>query len=286
MKKPVKNFFTLLEVLVSMGVFSLLMLALMQFFSAAQGVWDKTGSRAEMVDSARIAMSLLQDDLAASYYQNDYDGGNFQFFDYDTSNTNRIIFAAQKEDGNAEIRYLWDSSTGKLHRYIKKEADAGFASGSPNPTWFTRGNPSKDWVSQMKNHAAPADDSEMILENVLSFEIKCYPRAGNTISTTNSTLPDSTGSLSGSYKYAQIPYLVNVTMVLISQDALDKLAVRGYTTYDGAKGFKTLYDANSAYVKNNTLPEGVDGDADTDQMILIRGCQVFQRVIVIDRSQY
>ena len=286
MKRPVKSFFTLLEVLVSMGVFSLLMLALMQFFSAAQGVWDKTGSRAAMFDSARIAMTMLQEDLSAAYYQYDYDPNEFQFFDYDTAHSNRIILAAQKESGNTEIRYFWDSAAGKLHRHVKTEDQAGFASGTLNPTWFTRPSASKAWVTEFRGHANPADDSEMLLDNVLDFTIACYPRKGNTISTVNSTLPDNSGNLSEDYKYAQIPYLVNVTMVMISQDALDKLAVRGYTNYSGEKGYKTLYDANSTYVKNGTLPDGVAGDADTDQMILIRGCQVFQRVIVIDRSQY
>ena len=33
-----KNFFTLLEVMISMGVFTVLMLALMQFFTTAQDV--------------------------------------------------------------------------------------------------------------------------------------------------------------------------------------------------------------------------------------------------------
>ena len=56
MRKNKKSFFTLLEVLVSMGVFSLLMLALMQFFSAAQGVWERTGSKAEIFESAKTTM--------------------------------------------------------------------------------------------------------------------------------------------------------------------------------------------------------------------------------------
>ena len=167
MKKTKRRFFTLLEVLVSMGVFSLLMLALMQFFSAAQGVWDKTGSRAAMFDSARIAMSLLQEDLSALYYQHDYDPGKFQFFDYSTSNLHRIIFAAQKEDGNAEIRYDWDSNTGKLHRYVKMEADV-FSSSTLNPTWFTRPSDTKAWVTTLAGHTNAADDSEMLLDSAVN----------------------------------------------------------------------------------------------------------------------
>ena len=108
MRKLKKSYFTLLEVLVSMGVFSLLMLALMQFFSAAQGVWEKTGNRAEMFDSARIAMETLAADLSSACYQNDFDATQLQYFAYHTTDLpGKIVFAAQLEDGNAEICYFW-----------------------------------------------------------------------------------------------------------------------------------------------------------------------------------
>ena len=101
-----KNLFTLLEVLVSMGVFSLLMLALMQFFSAAQGVWEKSGSKAELFDSARIASQLLTDDLTSAFYGDEnHDMSQYKFYQ---SSSSRLTFATQRSGGLTEVDYNWN----------------------------------------------------------------------------------------------------------------------------------------------------------------------------------
>ena len=57
--------FTLLELLVSMGVFAILMLALMQFFTSAQGIWSRSNS------NARIAMNFFSQAFTSRYYNAD-----------------------------------------------------------------------------------------------------------------------------------------------------------------------------------------------------------------------
>ena len=52
--------FTLLELLVSMGVFAILMLALMQFFTSAQSIWTRSNTRYDMYDNARLALNLME----------------------------------------------------------------------------------------------------------------------------------------------------------------------------------------------------------------------------------
>lgn len=64
-----KRFFTLVEVIVSMAVFAILMLGLMQFFSSAQGLWTSTGKRNISYDEARTAMNMLAADLMCAYYE-------------------------------------------------------------------------------------------------------------------------------------------------------------------------------------------------------------------------
>ena len=103
-----KNLFTLLEVLVSMGVFSLLMLALMQFFSAAQGVWEKSGSKSELFDSARVAAQLLTEDLTTAFYgDEEHDMSKYKFYQNDTT---RLTFAAQRSGGLTEVDYNWNTT--------------------------------------------------------------------------------------------------------------------------------------------------------------------------------
>ena len=271
-----KSCFTLLEVLVSMGVFSLLMLALMQFFSAAQGVWEKTGTRAEMFDSARIAMETLAADLSSAYYQNDFDATQIQYFAYDESNLpGKVVFAAQLEDGNAEICYSWDNGT--LYRKVLKE-NGDETNGSPfkdvaNPSWFTRiqakpGTGFRTWVTNV------AVNGDTILENILAFSLTVYDKSGTKLT----EVPKTEGG------YIQIPYMVRIQVVVVSSDALEKLANRGKANLSDVITFYKNTSGLSEKILKGTPPN--DNDADTDEMILFKGCQVFNRAVVIDRGQY
>jgi len=277
MRKQKKSYFTLLEVLVSMGVFSLLMLALMQFFSAAQGVWEKTGTRAEMFDSARIAMETLAADLSSAYYQNDFDATQIQYFAYDESNLpGKVVFAAQLEDGSAEICYSWEN--GNLYRKVLKENGdetnaSPFKNNVANPPWFTRNEPkpgtgSRTWVGNV------AVNGDAILENILAFSLTVYDKSGAKFT----EVPKTEGS------YIQIPYMVRIQMVVVSSDALEKLANRGKANLSDVITFYKNTSGLSEKILKGTPPN--DNNADTDEMILFKGCQVFNRAVVIDRGQY
>jgi prepilin-type N-terminal cleavage/methylation domain-containing protein len=61
--------FTLIELLVAMGVFSVLMLALIGFFDSAQKVWVESSRKNEAYENARIAMDLLTRHIQSIYYE-------------------------------------------------------------------------------------------------------------------------------------------------------------------------------------------------------------------------
>ncbi|MBO4648611.1 MAG: hypothetical protein J5806_10700 [Lentisphaeria bacterium] len=260
-----KKFFTLLEVLVSMGVFAILMLALMQFFSTAQGVWEKTGNRAEVFDSARVALEMMAADLSSAYYRDDFDQTNYQYF---SCESNVLVFAAEKEEGNSEICYKLDGN-GRLLRCELKESTQ--FSSQANPVWFTRASSAtpKAWITEMTTKANAAADADVILENVLSFTVTTYKD-----STHSAAVPSSDGKI-------QIPYMVRILLVVVSRDALEKLAARG----KNFAAVKTLYSTGTLATKIQTGVPPNDDDADTDEMLLFRGCQVFNRVVIIDRGQ-
>ena len=64
-----KSSFTLLEIIVAMGVFSLLMAMTMQFFSGAQRIWSSSESRNTVYSDARVAMDLMATLLQSTYYK-------------------------------------------------------------------------------------------------------------------------------------------------------------------------------------------------------------------------
>ena len=215
MHKIKKSFFTLVEVMVSMGVFALLMLALMQFFSAAQGVWERTGRKAETFDSARIAMDILADDLACAYYELDH-SSDYRYFDISTGDKTAVVFATQKPDGNAQVYYKWDSSSeyGKLYRLEEKEEDVSFSGGVPSKPWFTMsGNTA--WITNIKTAFSNDSDKDkyLLADNVLDFEITAHTR---TDLTNPINIPDTSGTPPRTF-----PDVVRVSMTLLSPDAIE-----------------------------------------------------------------
>ena len=290
MRKNKKSFFTLLEVLVSMGVFSLLMLALMQFFSAAQGVWERTGNKAELFESAKTTMDIIANDLACAYYEADHDS-NYQFFSIDKDKTDEVVFAAQKEDGNAQIAYGWDSGTWKVYRYEKKESDV-FTAGTATPSgnWFTRSGKTA-WITDMTGPSgSPAwkNDSYCLAENVLDFRVTAYKRGAL-------TTPISV-SASASDKF---PDIVMVSMIILSNDAHEKLLNRltndaGIKAFfDGSSKFKYLKADGTESSDEKSVKEilnaggAVLGNDDTTEAILFKGCQRFTRAVsLVDRGPY
>ena len=84
--------FTLLELFVSMGVFAILMLALMQFFTSAQSIWTRSNTRYDMYDNARLALNLMATDLQCLYY--------------DDYKTNAKYFDVSAFSGNAAFRFI------------------------------------------------------------------------------------------------------------------------------------------------------------------------------------
>ncbi|MDD3117666.1 MAG: prepilin-type N-terminal cleavage/methylation domain-containing protein [Victivallales bacterium] len=70
-KKKIIHGFTLLELIVAMGIFSVLMLMLMQFFSSAQQIWTSSEKRNTVYADARIAMDLMSSVLQTTFYRPD-----------------------------------------------------------------------------------------------------------------------------------------------------------------------------------------------------------------------
>ncbi len=245
------SFFTLLEVMISMGVFAILMLALMQFFVSAQAVVERTGSKAEFYDNSRIAMDLLANDLICVFYKSEYDGNLYTFMYYDTSDKTKIKFATMRPDGLAEVYYSWDSATLKLSlTTLKESVDFSTYSGA----WVTRPNSSTPhaWVSSLDSATTKTVE---IADNVVKFSIVLKKNS----SSTGDSVPAAD---------LKIPILAEINLAVISDDARKKLETMGITT-------STL---SAKYSDDSSL-------TDAQKDILKAGTQEFKRIILIERGQ-
>lgn len=278
-----KQFFTLLEVMVSMGVFALLMLALMQFFSAAQTAWERSGGRAELFDSARIATQLLYNDLSASFYGDEYHTmgdatDKYIFYKTETASDGKVhlTFATLRSTGGlTEVNYFWNPSTLILSVQEQSEASTDAANLGASG-WINF--PSNAWINAIRT----ADASD-IADNILMFEIQNYyfNAAGPT-----ATPPDD------SAKYRP-PALVFVTFAALSSagyEQLDGIIRPSLSGSDDEKAaavrsqIKTYFDAmkDSDHFKPNAVPEsGSDVPA---KQILYDHVQFFKVMVPINHE--
>jgi type II secretory pathway pseudopilin PulG len=63
--------FTLLELILAMGILMIIMMIMLSFFSAAQKAWMSSSANAEIYENARVAMDLMTRDLQAALYNDD-----------------------------------------------------------------------------------------------------------------------------------------------------------------------------------------------------------------------
>ena len=69
-KKIIRNY-TIVEVMVAMGIFLIMMTIMMQFFTSAQKVWNASAKRNMIYADARVAMNLMTREIQSILYYND-----------------------------------------------------------------------------------------------------------------------------------------------------------------------------------------------------------------------
>lgn len=106
--------FTIVELIVAMSIFAILMLILMQIFSATQDVWRRTAQKSDAAEMARTALDLLTTDLQSAIYINDFDGPSFYYDQTADMNGRTLWFATTKSSltesnqlsKNVEVEYV------------------------------------------------------------------------------------------------------------------------------------------------------------------------------------
>jgi type II secretory pathway pseudopilin PulG len=72
-KKHIVHHYTIVEVMVAMGIFLVMMTIMMQFFTSAQKVWNAASKRNMMYADARVAMNVMTREIQSMLYNNDED---------------------------------------------------------------------------------------------------------------------------------------------------------------------------------------------------------------------
>ena len=105
-----KNQFTLVELLVSLGVFSVLLVVFMQIFSGMRLIWTNSEKEADVSSGARVAMDVLSELVSAAYSSSAAEDGKFLFRADQTPGRPGMLYFACKTNydlpGTNPIRFI------------------------------------------------------------------------------------------------------------------------------------------------------------------------------------
>ena len=228
-----RNCFTLIEMIVALGVFSLLAVIMLSFLSSAQRIWSTSANRSSVFENARLALGLIARDIQCSYY----DQGSTPFYHYvpasaslDNNDRETLYFVsstscppsyacnsklceiaytfyAQDDTANAcKLGWLVRSVTGdgqgtnsKWNFAGKAAEDKVYSNSNPGDSSFafTKGSSSKD-------------SYEYVIPYVTSLSFTCYNKKGEDIQTL--TPP-------GENLNKMFPYSVRVDLTLMDRES-------------------------------------------------------------------
>lgn len=211
MKKKYKQKFTLMELLVSIAIFSILLVLMMQFFSGAQKVWSSSEQKSYMYADARVTM-----DIIATLLQNTYNSDGGVPFELDRT-AEVIYFASQSHmelKGENDIRFfkIAKEDNKLVLRVFADDLDSlGFSYCFPP---FDTDNTSFGITSRataltkVKNVLDSPSPSQVIelLDNVTGFSISGFEKDDS-----------KTGGISMvTSNYLTIPYLIEFSVKMLS----------------------------------------------------------------------
>lgn len=203
--------FTLIEIAVAMSIFALLMLILMQIFSATQNVWRTSSGKAETYESARVVLDLLGSGLESAIRTNSSTGEKFYY--NKTTDKTELWFPTM-----TATRLGSDTISGEAEYYfILTDINNNLGTlkfGYARDTSLTGGN--LDFRTNANAHStldmgAGTTNPIPMLENVYEFKIDAFSK-------------DSAGQLQylSSDTVTELPSAVIVTLKVLDNDERTK----------------------------------------------------------------
>lgn len=199
--------FTLIEIAVAMSIFALLMLILMQIFSATQNVWRTSSGKAETYESARVVLDLLGNGLESAIRTNSSTGEKFYYSK--TTDETKLWFPTMTAtrlgsdtiSGEAEYYFILtdiNNNLGTLKFGYAKDTSVDSST-------------KLDFRTATNAHDSLTEEGIPMLENVYEFKIDAFSK-------------DSAGQLQylSSDTVTELPSAVIVTLKVLDNDERTK----------------------------------------------------------------
>ena len=210
-----RNRFTLVELLVALGVFSVLLVVFMQVFSGMRLIWTNTEKSNETSADARVAMDMISVLLSSVYYssassfvgEGDPSGaqvGHFPFrADVSSNKPGRLLFACKTNydlPGSNPIRFIGiyvpdasdeqknfataASNSYQLHLAVLSSDNGSFFHYFPNflNAAGTKEIPCSTALTNLEGELYPkgtTGEHHKLMDRVIKFDVKAYDDKGN-----------------------------------------------------------------------------------------------------------
>jgi len=179
-----KSYFTLIELIVALAVFSIIILMIGSFYSSTIDATAETNKKTMMFENARIAMDLMTRDIQSIYYEEN----KVPF--WHTNTTPEIlafVSAAGSRPSRAsssycEVKYKYDNNDNWLKRSIVGDNDSR-CNYYENLTVGTTGSGNAFTVN-----STSSGNWEKVIPYVTELTFKCYEENGSQIAPTTSTI--------------------------------------------------------------------------------------------------
>ena len=203
--------FTLIEIAVAMSIFALLMLILMQIFSATQNVWRTSSGKTDTYESTRVVLDLLGNGLESAIRTNSSTGEKFYY-----SKTNSELWFPTMTatrlgnntiSGEAEYYFKLDIPSGQTLGTLK----FGYAKDTSVDTSTNLDFRTNTTARSTLDTGTGTTNLIPMLENVYEFKIDAFSK-------------DSAGQLQylSSSTITELPSAVIVTLKVLDNDERTK----------------------------------------------------------------
>lgn len=203
--------FTLIEIAVAMSIFALLMLILMQIFSATQNVWRTSSGKTDTYESTRVVLDLLGNGLESAIRTNSSTGEKFYY-----SKTNSELWfptmtatrlGSNTISGEAEYYFKLDIPSGQTLGTLK----FGYAKDTSVDTSTNLDFRTNTNARSTLDTGTGTTNLIPMLENVYEFKIDAFSK-------------DSAGQLQylSSSTVTELPSAVIVTLKVLDNDERTK----------------------------------------------------------------
>ena len=225
------KFFTLMEVIVAMAVFSIMMGILLQFFTSTQKLWSSAENKNALYADARAAMDLMASSLQSQHYT-----AHTTFFIFGTTDgkSDALYFPVKMPHdygSGEELFYLsFMARNGKLYlrTYGSKDNRTRYKE------MFTRVYTDGEYqaaINRVRTDLGFSDTrSQEVIDGVVSFV--CTPinaQPGNTVPVKFETSGDDDDA-------AMVPFAVRIELELLSGDVLERWKALGGKFKEGEMG--------------------------------------------------